>query len=150
MASSAFGGLICAAISIAVSWQGRSTSDSAMLSTPRILLPLLACALVATAAQAQAPVTPLPNGAIGVQFEFVPFSVAPRANTPQRFWIVPASPALACPMPVLRGDGSADTAMVVRPAPAVPARPMPGANADAGLGCRNPLSLPKTGTAYVW
>jgi hypothetical protein len=121
-----------------------------MRATPRILLPLLACTLVASAAEGQVAGTPLPNGVIGVQFEFVPFTVTPRAKIPQSFWIVPATPALACPMRVLRGDGSADTAMVVPPAPAVPARPMPGANADAGLGCHNPLSRAETGMVFVW
>ena len=121
-----------------------------MRSHRRTLAPILLSILLASAAQAQTDGTPLPNGEIGVQFEFVPFSAAPRAPVPRALWIVPADPALNCPMPVLHGNTSADTAMVVPPIATVPSRPMPGAGTHAAPGCDNPLGRPRPARVLLW
>lgn len=121
-----------------------------MRSDIRTLTPILLSALLASVAQGQSAGTPLLNGTIGVQFEFVPFSVPPRTGAPQQTWIVPAAPALNCPMPVLRGNTTGDTAMVARPAPTVPPRPVPGATADAAPPCDNPLGQPHATTVFIW
>jgi hypothetical protein len=114
-----------------------------------MLLPLLACALVASAAQGQNSTVVIPDGSIGVQFEFIPFSVVPGAQTPRVHGSISVTSALRCPMPVLRGDTSADTDIVMSPFSVVAPVPMPGANANAGSFCGNPLDLPNLSSVFV-
>ena len=108
---------------------------------------MIAGTLVASTAQGQFAGTPLPNGTIGVQFEFVPFSLAPR-RAPELSFLGPTQGGLTCPMPVLRGDSSADTEILVTPVPT--AAEWMFEEESPATGCRNPLFHPPMTRIFVW
>ena len=123
-----------------------------MHSSTRMLLPLLACALVASAAEGQSSTIVIPDGTIGVQFEFVPFSVAPRSvaprPAPQVTFLGPAEGRLTCPMPVFTGNSNSDSSILETPPPTDAA--MIIVEESPATGCRNPLFQPPVTRIFVW